>query len=185
MDAILLLAGNSHRFGDNKLLFPIDGKPMYRHIFEKIIELNLENIVVVTQYREIIQDMQSESVIVVTNPSPEKGQSHSISLGLQALLERNPGSTSCLFSVGDQPFLTACTLHKLISLHLETPKCITLCGNETRRGNPVIFPSKYYPELLELQGDVGGKQVIINHSEYLDILLTPEKELEDIDFKVL
>ena len=29
---IMLAAGNSRRFGSNKLLYGIDGMPMYRHI---------------------------------------------------------------------------------------------------------------------------------------------------------
>lgn len=29
---IMLAAGNSRRFGSNKLLYRIDGMPMYRHI---------------------------------------------------------------------------------------------------------------------------------------------------------
>ena len=34
---IMLAAGNSRRFGSNKLLYEIEGKPMYRHILEKLL----------------------------------------------------------------------------------------------------------------------------------------------------
>ena len=34
---IMLAAGNSRRFGSNKLLYEIDGKPMYRHMLEKLM----------------------------------------------------------------------------------------------------------------------------------------------------
>ena len=34
---IMLAAGNSRRFGRNKLLYEIEGKPMYRHILEKLL----------------------------------------------------------------------------------------------------------------------------------------------------
>lgn len=34
---VMLAAGNSRRFGSNKLLYEIDGKPMYRHILEKLM----------------------------------------------------------------------------------------------------------------------------------------------------
>ena len=34
---IMLAAGNSRRFGRNKLLYEIEGKPMYRHILEKLM----------------------------------------------------------------------------------------------------------------------------------------------------
>ena len=34
---IMLAAGNSWRFGSNKLLYEIEGKPMYWHILEKLL----------------------------------------------------------------------------------------------------------------------------------------------------
>ena len=33
---IMLAAGNSRRFGANKLLYEIDGIPMYRHVLEQL-----------------------------------------------------------------------------------------------------------------------------------------------------
>lgn len=35
---ILLAAGCSRRFGSNKLLFELDGRPLYRHTLERVIE---------------------------------------------------------------------------------------------------------------------------------------------------
>lgn len=36
---IYMAAGNSRRFGSNKLLYELDGKPMYRHLLERLIEI--------------------------------------------------------------------------------------------------------------------------------------------------
>ena len=49
---IYLAAGNSKRFPDNKLLYRFGDKPLYRHTFDQLT-YQLENIIVVTQYREI------------------------------------------------------------------------------------------------------------------------------------
>ena len=65
---IYMAAGNSRRFGSNKLFYELDGKPMYRHLLERLIEIkdrynklkNAESnnsvidITVVTRYREIL-----------------------------------------------------------------------------------------------------------------------------------
>ena len=45
---IYMAAGNSRRFGSNKLFYELDGKPMYRHLLERLIKIknrynNLEN----------------------------------------------------------------------------------------------------------------------------------------------
>ena len=45
---IYMAAGNSRRFGSNKLFYELDGKPMYRHLLERLAEIkdrynNFEN----------------------------------------------------------------------------------------------------------------------------------------------
>ena len=36
---IYMAAGNSRRFGSNKLFYELNGKPMYRHLLERLIEI--------------------------------------------------------------------------------------------------------------------------------------------------
>ena len=36
---IYMAAGNSRRFGSNKLFYELDGKPMYRHLLERLVEI--------------------------------------------------------------------------------------------------------------------------------------------------
>ena len=60
------------------------------------------------------------------------------------------------------------------------PGCVT--WNE-QEGNPVWFPAKYGKELLELEGDAGGRKVFRRYREkavFYEVSL--EKELEDIDY---
>ena len=49
------------------------------------------------------------------------------------------------------------------------------------RGNPCLFPARFYPELLALKGDRGGSAVIRNHEADLILLETDALELTDID----
>ena len=54
---IMLAAGNSRRFGSNKLLYEIEGKPMYLHVLEQLKQVQKKipdsGIIVLTQYQEI------------------------------------------------------------------------------------------------------------------------------------
>lgn len=72
---IMLAAGNSRRFGSNKLLYEIDGKPMYQHILEKLMTVanTPESITVVTQYEEIEQKARTLGTKVYINPHPDEG----------------------------------------------------------------------------------------------------------------
>ena len=47
---------------------------------------------------------------------------------------------------------------------------------------PVFFSGKYYPELLALTGDTGGKRVMRKYMQDVALLEVPDKkELTDMD----
>lgn len=54
--------------------------------------------------------------------------------------------------------------------------------HEGKTGNPCIFSRKYFEELMELEGDVGGKRVIRKHRDDTSVLdVLDERELVDVD----
>ena len=50
-----------------------------------------------------------------------------------------------------------------------------------RRGNPCLFPARFFPELLALTGDCGGSRVIRQHEDELMLLEVDARELADVD----
>lgn len=191
---IMLAAGNSRRFGENKLLYEIDKIPMYQRILkelqetEKVLKKELPEIActitIVTQYEEIRNYAREHGMDVVINPHPEEGISSSLKLGLQA----NREADAALFTVSDQPWLKSRTIVRLIENYLNTGQKIA-CPAVMEEGapcigNPCLFSRAYFSELLALLGDTGGKRVIKRHMEDTALLLLEEKqELTDIDTK--
>ena len=54
-------------------------------------------------------------------------------------------------------------------------------GHGGVRGNPCIFPARFFPELTALEGDRGGSAVIRQYPErYLAVDVPPEA-LADVD----
>ena len=49
--------------------------------------------------------------------------------------------------------------------------------------NPNIFSSCYYKELMELEGDTGGRAIIKRHDRDVSVWFIPEKEAKDIDVR--
>lgn len=113
---IYMAAGNSRRFGSNKLFYELEGKPMYRHLLERLIEIKdrynnsrviglskkagkktkntesgspLVDITVVTRYREILDYCSSiPDCHAVLSPDSEKGISYTIKAGIMAVQEQ-------------------------------------------------------------------------------------------------
>lgn len=206
---IMLAAGNSRRFGGNKLLYEIDGMPMYRHILDQLLEAENEienklgkktesdyveieadikldsvknvrcNITVVTQYEAIAETAREKQIQVLRNRYPEKGISSSIQIGLKANLDAD----AALFTVSDQPWLTKETICRLTDVFLNSKKGIACVSYQGKLGNPCIFGKQYFDELLALEGDKGGKKIIMRHLEDTQIYEVEDvRELEDIDY---
>lgn len=86
---IYLASGNSKRFGEeNKLLKKIGTKPMYRYGLDRLVDIckSRENceIVVVTQYEEIIKEAYESIVRTTFCPESKYGISWSIKAGIKA-----------------------------------------------------------------------------------------------------
>jgi len=99
-------------------------------------------------------------------------------MGLEASKEMD----CCLFAVADQPWLTAETVLKLLDIYRNSEKGIAAVKKNDMIGNPCVFSSRYYPELLHLTGDKGGKKILKQHRE--DVVfceVTEAKELLDVD----
>ena len=87
-----------------------------------------------------------------------------------------------MFTVSDLPWLRGETVLELIELFLREGKGIACVEHSGKTGNPCIFSRKYFGELMELEGDVGGKRVIRKHREDTAVLeILDERELTDVD----
>ena len=127
----------------------------------------------------IAEAVKTKEIQVLYNPHPEDGISSSVKIGLNASLDAD----AVLFTVSDQPWLTSETICELIHVFLNTSKGIACVSCQGKMGNPCIFDRKYYNELLSLEGDKGGKKVIMKHLDDTQIYeIEAGRELEDIDY---
>ena len=178
INLILLAAGNSKRFNGNKLLAIYKDKPIYMYIVEKVLDLKLNKIICVTQYKEIKEALLNTDINVVMNENSSLGISSSIKLGIN--FDKN--ADGYMFMVCDQPFISIKTLNSLIDNFINGNKGIVCVGYGDNKGNPVIFSKRYINELLSLEGDNGGKRILKGHLNDLNIVnVDNEIELADID----
>ncbi len=185
---IYLAAGNSRRFGANKLLYELEGRPLYLHLLERLIRICKRHaswrILVVTQYDEIYDQtagMEALGMPVhpVFSPDSRKGAAYSVRAGVEAASDDTEGYA---FFVGDQPYLSESSAEGFLE---EMERRAAVLGSvkcRERQGNPAWFLSQYRRELLELTGDGGGRKILKRHPEQVTFYeIRDERELEDID----
>ena len=172
---VVLAAGNARRFGSNKLKAEVDGESLIRRALEAVP--NGLVTVVVSQYPEILALAGEYGFAAVLNDQPGLGLSRSVRLGLEQLLDCD----GVLFLVADQPWLKRDSAEALAALWAQNPGKIAAMAHDGVRGNPCLFPARFYPELLKLTGDRGGSAVIRRHEDALILLETDALELADVD----
>ena len=174
---VVLAAGNGSRFGENKLLHKFGGETMIHRAFSAIPVEKLAATVVVTQYHEIEDLAKNSGFIPIRNEHPDWGQSYSVKLGLQGLIDYD----AVLFQVSDQPYLQKESVAALIDFYQLHPDNIVALSYQGQRGNPCLFPAAYFDELMAMEGDHGGNVVIRKHEDALLLLEVPPHELVDVD----
>ncbi len=180
---LILAAGQSRRMGKtNKLLVPVDGKPLLHHTVEAALASKASDTVVVTGHEchDIEAILEGTAVRLVHNPDYAQGLSTSLKAGIQALPSSTDAAIICL---GDMPEIDALLLDRLIdafdAAHGGTIVVPTHAG---KRGNPVLWGSAHFPAMAALEGDVGARHLIGQHPEALvEIPFETEGSLIDID----
>lgn len=180
---VVLAAGRSMRFGEeNKLLAAVSGKQLYTHTLECLKGFGGCKRFVVTGYHEIQTRAEEMGMCPVINREPELGISHSIQLGLKACLDENPNIQGVLFSVSDQPNLHPATIQRLLNSAGLYKGRIICTAHQGRPGNPVLWDKTFFPKLMALSGDNGGKQIMAEIPDKIRYVEAHAKELQDIDY---
>ena len=163
---MVLAAGQSSRMGsENKLLVEFLGKPLVRHVTETMITAGIDELTIVIGYQadQVAAALADLPVHLLFNPDFAAGQGHSVAAGIGAL---DGVVTDVLIALGDMPLITVEILQNLVAAHLacvDHQRQITLPSCDGKRGNPIIWGGAFFPELKQLRGDAGGRQVLQDH----------------------
>ncbi len=173
--ALLLAAGRSRRMGGpNKLLAEVAGAPMAAHVARRLLASRARPIIAVlgNQADQVDAALGKLPVERVINPGFADGLSTSLKRGIAALPPDLDGVLICL---GDMPLISGRHLDRLIAAFnpLEG-RAIIVPTRHGKRGNPVLWSKRFFPEMAELAGDIGAKHLIGEHAE-----LVAEVEMED------
>lgn len=178
---VIMASGEGKRFGSNKLMADFGGKPLISNILDITGNMFADRIVV-TRHADIADYCTAFDIPVLLHDLPDRNDT--VRLGLSKLLCGNPCLSGCLFAVADQPLLTRESLEQVLitfSQLNDADAIVPLSFNGTV-GNPVLFGSTYFDELLNLPAKKGGGTVMKQHPHRVTPAYAKSAcELMDID----
>jgi len=181
--AVVLAAGRSRRMGAaNKLLSPVEGRPMVAHAAAAALGSRANPVVVVTGHEAeaIRAALAGLDVAFVHNPDYAAGMSGSLRAGIAALPADIDGAVICL---GDMPRVTAALIDRLIdAFDPDAGRAICVPVYRGKRGNPVLWAARFFPEIDRLTGDVGARHLLAAHdSAVFEVACDDDSVLIDVD----
>jgi len=180
--AVILAAGESRRSGEaNKLLFETDGAPLVRRVAAAALASRADEVIAVTGHEAdlITAALAGLDLRVVHNPDYRDGLSTSLKAGISAVPD---GRSGVLVLLADMPRISADIIDLLIGRFEEggeTDICAPVF--DCRRGHPVLWPRRFFPQLLEVSGDTGGRDLLKMNADGISAV---EVDTADIHFDV-
>ena len=196
---VVMAAGKATRMGQDKLALPWQDTTVLGYVLQTLQEAitlqeqrslgEVSSIVLTEIYvvvRHPIEAYLTEELIEMFNryggvwfqvPSP-KPLSDTIRYGLQDLISE---VQSIGFLQGDQVGITAQELADCLSQvqQVSPDFLVPIAGDKA--GSPVFFHKRYLPELLALQGEQGGREVLYRYPERWCKYPLQDTFIQDVD----
>lgn len=181
--AVVLAAGRSTRMGgSNKLLAEIGGRPLIRIAVEAALASRARPVIVVTGHeRERVEAaLAGLPVRLVHNPDFAQGLGSSLRAGIAAVPAEADGAIVCL---GDMPQVDAALIDRLIAAFAPEAGALAVVPTiDGRRGNPVLWSRRFFPDLIAIEGDIGARHLISRYGEaVVEVAVTGKGALVDVD----
>jgi molybdenum cofactor cytidylyltransferase len=177
--AVLLAAGGGSRFAGptHKLLAMLDGRPVFRHALDHVVDAGLDRVVVVTGAATLdLDDAIDSRISVVHNRRWQEGQAGSLQLGLAEAVAN--GCEFVVVGLADQPFIPA-SAWRAVAQSSSIAPIVVATYDGVRGPSPVRLHRSVWPQ-LPTEGDEGARTLMRLHPEWVDELAC-EGSAADID----
>ena len=185
--AVVLAAGEGSRFGGPKQVALVDGEPLLVRAVQTALEADVTEVVVVTgahadQATACLDAAFGEGLTprlrVVHNAEWRTGQAGSLHAALRCMRDE---VQAVLFMPVDQPSLTSTLLRRLVrrwrsGYGLAAPRV-----DGKIRGRAGLFDRRYWPELLGVRGDRGGRDLLRTYADRVAAVAADGELLWDVD----
>ena len=163
--ALVLAAGRSTRMGErNKLLCSVDGVPLVQRAVNAACASRACQVMVVTGYESerVEAALEGRPVSFTHNPDYAQGMATSLRRGLRAL---RADVDAVIVLLADMPGINAVDIDRMIEAFDPAQPAVLVPEHEGRRGNPVVWPHRYFAEISALSGDTGARGLLEQYAK--------------------
>ena len=172
---IILAAGQSQRFGGQKLLEKINGKEMILHSIQAITQAGL-HYKIFTQHPALEAFLHQQHIPFFHSIQAKQGMGATLAEAINSLSDWS----SCLITLADKHYIQPST-YQQVHTHL-TQSNIVVPTYQHQAGHPVGFQQHFFPQLNQLSGDQGAKKILQQHPSKVTYLPCLDQGiLQDID----
>ncbi|MDO6675313.1 nucleotidyltransferase family protein [Tenacibaculum sp. 1B UA] len=177
---LILAAGNASRMGKIKQLLSYKNTTLLEWTIEQAQKSVIKNVFCVlgANKETIEKELTTNAIEIIYNPNYKNGLSTSIVIGIDFLQKHN--FDSALIMLADQPHITSEYLNSLIEVSKNNPSKIITSSYQGSLGVPTVFPKGYFSDLLNLKGDKGAKNFLLENNNNI-IKINSSQNLLDID----
>lgn len=176
----MLAAGYSRRFGADKRRATLaDGRSLLAASLALPCAV-LDEVWLVLRPDEMPAGLDLPTgVRIVQDPATAQGMGHSLAAGARRLLAESQAQAVAIF-LADMPSIRRASLDTLLAR--ADAERILLPSHGGRRGHPVLFGRRFWPQLAALSGDTGARPVVQHNPEAVRIIeLDDPGLLQDVD----
>jgi molybdenum cofactor cytidylyltransferase len=151
---VLLGAGQSTRFGSDKLAAELFGEPLIRYTTRQFSSVPFAIRTVVTTPRSVTLSDLGFDEVVLTDPAPQ-------SVSLKAAVDRMQSCCidAVLIALADMPLISSEHLERLRGAFTARSPVCSVVGKV--RCPPVLFPAGMLDQLASATGDQGARRLLV------------------------
>lgn len=167
---VVLAAGGSVRYGGEKLLEPLDGKPVLQHVIDAANASRLADVVVVLGHAAegLLAKLRLGRARPILNHEWATGQASSLRAGVRAVADLD----AVVVLLGDQPRITAALIDALVLRQRTSGTAAVISSWNGRRSPPTLLTSRLFSEIEALRGDVGAREILAGRHDVAEVEVT-------------
>ena len=176
---LLLAAGSSRRFGEDKLLYPLaDGTPLAVAAARSLAAVLPGSIAVVGPGSTGLERLlRASGLAVVVNPRADEGMGTSLAQGVASATD----AAGWVIALADMPWIATSTVAGVAGA-LHDGASVVAPVYRGKRGHPVGFSARHRAGLTGLAGDSGARCLLEHHAaELVFVEVDDPGILRDVD----